>query len=68
MNPRRLAEQARTRDESKSLFRNLVDRSLEHRCDACNHKIGIGKLGPGTLLETKCSKCGSMVILAVPVS
>ena len=66
MNPRRLAEQAKARDDSKSLFRNLVDRSIEHRCDACNHKIGIGKIGEGTIFETKCSKCSSLVVLAVP--
>lgn len=65
MNMRRFRENALARDESKSLLSELVDRSVEFRCDTCNHLLGKGQLGEGSVFETKCPKCGSMVRLAV---
>lgn len=65
MNPKRFRETVKGWDDSKLLLRSLVDRTIEHRCDACHHKLGVGFLAPCSVLEIKCPKCGSMMTFAV---
>jgi hypothetical protein len=65
VNARQIRDKAAKQDDSKSLLRDLVDRTVEHRCSICNHKLGVGQLGECTILEIKCSKCGAIVTIGV---
>ncbi len=43
-----------------------VDHETKHCCPFCKEVLFHGSLGPGTVIEIKCRRCGAFPVIAVP--
>ena len=65
MNPKQLAKNMSERDEHSAVLTGLVRRKTENRCSCCENLLFTGELGPGTLIEAKCRRCGQFTRFGV---
>jgi phage FluMu protein Com len=56
MNIQSVKERVLAIDSSKSLLSDILDKSIEHRCAACNCIIATGDVRG--VWEIRCRKCG----------
>ena len=52
---------AKVKDHASVLLSSMVDRKVENRCAICNCLFFLGRIGEGTVIEVKCSRCGEMI-------
>ena len=62
MNIKAVADRVASFDKNKSLLTDLVDRTVEHRCSACNSITEKGDVKG--VWETRCRKCGHFTVHA----